>query len=98
MQVADFAALTQQFEERMRTSGPGLATTHLPEGLDMLRVFQEELVGLAKQREQLRLAQQLFDMEVTSYPYFTKVGQVAVHLQVYHRLKVLTSAAPLIMS
>lgn len=78
MQVAAFTSFTQQFEERMCTSGPGLATVQLPQGLESLKVFQEELEGLGKQREQLRLAEQLFDMDITSYPHLSKVRYVAV--------------------
>jgi dynein heavy chain len=58
----------------MRSSGPGLPTVQLPAGLESLKVFQAEVEGLAKQREQLRLAEQLFDMDITSYPLLSKVG------------------------
>jgi dynein heavy chain len=72
-QVADFTALTAELEARMRSSGPGLPTVQLPAGLESLKVFQAEVEGLAKQREQLRLAEQLFDMDITSYPLLSKV-------------------------
>eukprot|EP00878_Enallax_costatus_P045894 GHUV01055422.1.p1 GENE.GHUV01055422.1~~GHUV01055422.1.p1 ORF type:complete len:144 (+),score=50.81 GHUV01055422.1:55-486(+) len=72
-QVADFMVLTQQLEERMRSSGPGLPTVQLPEGVERLKAFQEEVDALSKQREQLRLAEQLFDMDITSYPALSKV-------------------------
>lgn len=46
----------------------------LAAGLESLKVFQGEVEGLAKQREQLRLAEQLFDMDITSYPLLSKVS------------------------
>lgn len=73
MQVADFEALITELEDRMHASGPGLPTVQLSTGLETLKAFQEEVEGLAKQREQLRLAEQLFDMDVTSYPILSKV-------------------------
>uniref|UniRef100_A0A383W4S5 Dynein-1, subspecies f n=1 Tax=Tetradesmus obliquus TaxID=3088 RepID=A0A383W4S5_TETOB len=72
-QVAVFAALTAELEARMRSEGPGLPTVQLAAGLESLKVFQGEVEGLAKQREQLRLAEQLFDMDITSYPLLSKV-------------------------
>jgi dynein heavy chain len=76
--VAEFAALTAGLEARMRSSGPGLPTVQLPTGLDSLKVFQAEVEGLSKQREQLRLAEQLFDMDITSYPLLSKVHVVGL--------------------
>lgn len=82
LQVADFAVLTQQFEERMRSSGPGLPTVQLPDGHERLKTFQEDVDALSKQREHLRLAEQLFDMDVTSYPALSKVRSCNMIVQV----------------
>ncbi len=51
-----------------RSSGPGLPTIELPRGLELLHDYQEELESALKQREQLVLAEKLFDMDITSYP------------------------------
>ncbi|KAF8069431.1 DHC1 [Scenedesmus sp. PABB004] len=72
-QVEAFAAVTADLEARMRAAGPGLPSRQLPAGLELLKAFQEEAEGLARQREALRLAEQLFDMDATSYPCLSKV-------------------------
>lgn len=58
----------------MRSEGPGLPTVQLAVGVEQLRVLQAEMGVLAKQQEELRLAEQLFGMDVTSFPHLTKVG------------------------
>lgn len=68
----------------MRTSGPGLAGVGLSAGLDLLRTYQEEVEALTKQREQLRLAEQLFDMEITSYPSLSKVRMQVVSSRMHN--------------
>lgn len=72
-QVVDFAALTMELAQRMAQTGPGLRTVQLPAGLESLKQMQEEVEALGRQREQLRLAEQLFDMDITSYPHLSQV-------------------------
>lgn len=59
--------------ERLKQAGPGAPGTPLPEGLELLQQFQQEVEVLAKQRDALRLAEQLFDMDVTGYPALAEV-------------------------
>ena len=74
-QVLDFLAYTEDLWERFRTGGPGLPTVELPVGLDLLHHFQEELEAALKTREQLVLAEKLFDMTITAYPQLAQVGE-----------------------
>jgi len=60
----------------MQSEGPGLPTVQLPAGVEQLRALQEEVDGLTKQQEELRLAEQLFGMDVTSFPHLIKVWPV----------------------
>jgi dynein heavy chain len=73
-QVSEFAAVTEALAASMRSEGPGLPTVQLAAGVEQLRVLQAEMAVLAKQQEELRLAEQLFGMDVTSFPHLTKVG------------------------
>lgn len=58
----------------MASEGPGLPTVQLSAGVEQLHVLQAEVKVLVKQQEELRLAQQLFGMDVTSFPHLNKVG------------------------
>ncbi|KAL6757976.1 dynein heavy chain, N-terminal region 1-domain-containing protein, partial [Haematococcus lacustris] len=80
-QVSDFQVLTVSLAERFRTSGPGLATIELPVGLELLHAYAAELEGALKQREQLALAEKLFDMEITGYPSLAMVEAEMKKLQ-----------------
>ncbi|GFH18111.1 uncharacterized protein HaLaN_14855, partial [Haematococcus lacustris] len=73
--------LTVSLAERFRTSGPGLATIELPVGLELLHAYAAELEGALKQREQLALAEKLFDMEITGYPSLAMVEAEMKKLQ-----------------
>ncbi|KAF5830619.1 hypothetical protein DUNSADRAFT_14266 [Dunaliella salina] len=67
-QVSDFQEYTSQMWERFKTAGPGVPTIELTQGLELLHQFQSELDSACKAREQLVLAERLFDMDITSYP------------------------------
>lgn len=73
MQVSEFAAVTEALAERMQSGGPGLPTVQLAAGAEQLRTLQAEVAALGKQQEELRLAEQLFGMDVTSFPHLNKV-------------------------
>jgi dynein heavy chain len=72
-QVTDFLAYTEQLFERFKGSGPGLPTIELPIGLDLLKEYQQEMETSTRTREQLVLAEKLFDMPITSYPMLSQV-------------------------
>jgi len=83
-QVAEFLAYTEELAERFRTTGPGLPTIELHIGLDLLKQFQEELEEALRQREQLVLAEKLFDMPITAFPVLSQVDSEMKKLsQVY---------------
>ncbi len=80
-QVADFATYTAELWERFKDTGPGLPTIELPRGLELLHEFQGELDTALKQREQLVLAEKLFDMPITSYPHLSQLEAAIKQLQ-----------------
>lgn len=65
--------MTEALAERMQSGGPGLPTVQLAAGAEELRTLQAEVEALGKQQEELRLAEQLFGMNVTSFPHLNKV-------------------------
>jgi hypothetical protein len=72
-QVATFQAATAAFFARLACEGPGTLAHDLPAGLDALRRFQGLAAEMAKEREQLVLAESLFDLEQTLFPELSKV-------------------------
>jgi hypothetical protein len=58
---------------RFQAEGPGLPTVQLATGLQLLQSFQAELDSAVRQREQLTLAEKLFDMETSSFPSLSEV-------------------------
>ena len=71
-QVAEFQASTAAFLARLHEHGPGTHAANLPAGLEALRHYQEQMESMVKQREQLALAEHLFDLGQTSYPELSK--------------------------
>jgi len=71
--VIDFLAYTEEFLERFKSTGPGLPTIELPAGLALLKTFQAEFEAASRSRENLVLAEKLFDMPITSYPMLSQV-------------------------
>ncbi|KAK9825454.1 hypothetical protein WJX81_002895 [Elliptochloris bilobata] len=71
-QVAEFQTSTGAFLARLHEHGPGTLAANLPVGLEALHHFQEQMEIMAKQREQLALAEHLFDLGQTFYPALSK--------------------------
>jgi hypothetical protein len=72
-QALSFLADTQALAERMAATGPGVPGKPLPDGLMALKAFSAEVEELVKQRDAIRLAEQLFDMDQSSYPALSQV-------------------------
>jgi hypothetical protein len=52
----------------------------LAAGVEQLRTLQAEVASLGKQQEELRMAEQLFGMDVTSFPHLSKVWMALLTL------------------
>lgn len=76
--MSEFLAYTSELWERFQQTGPGLPTIELSNGLELLHQFQGELDIACKSREQLVLAERLFDMDITSYP---NLGQLESNMK-----------------
>lgn len=71
--MVEFQAATAAFLASLLEQGPGRHAADLPAGLEALRRFQKQAEAMAKQREQLALAEHLFDLEQTFYQDLSKV-------------------------
>ncbi len=85
-QVATFQAASTAFFARLHSEGPGTLAHDLPAGLDALRRFQGLAAEMAKEREQLVLAESLFDLEQTLFPELSKVWKETPIMYVHRML------------
>eukprot|EP00898_Chlorokybus_atmophyticus_P006649 jgi/Chlat1/6986/Chrsp56S00523 len=82
-QVTDFQALVSSLKGEMSTRGPSNPAS-LDEGLELMKNYQAELAAKNSIREQLVLAQKLFDLPITSYPEIFEMEQELKNLaQIY---------------
>ncbi len=82
--MLEFDAQTVALLERFKGQGPGLPNMDLSEGLLLLKAYQEEVTTAIARREALKLAEQLFDLPVSSYPSLSQVCEWAA--MVYYLL------------
>ena len=72
-QIETFEGEVQAFYERFQSTGPSRGNIELSAGLKLLWEVEAELTSLLQRRDELVLAQKLFDMDITSYPELSKV-------------------------
>lgn len=67
-QVKDFKAELRAFKEEFILNGPGTMDSDMEKGLQLLSAAQVAIDGFLARREELVLAEKLFNLTVTSYP------------------------------
>ena len=67
-QVVEFSTSTSEFREKLKNEGPGVPTIDLQDGLVLLDEFEAQLAELAATKDNLIVAEKLFDLPITSYP------------------------------
>jgi len=72
-QVLDFSASNKELLQELKTSGPGLPAIDLDLGVELLKKFQEIMLEKTAMREELVLAEKLFDLPLTSHPELFEV-------------------------
>ncbi|GMH41526.1 hypothetical protein BSKO_09436 [Bryopsis sp. KO-2023] len=80
-QVRDFSGVTTEFLEKFKSGGPGNPNLPLSKGYELLKQFSAELEEHRQAREQLVLAEKLFDMDITGYPDLVQVETEMKKLQ-----------------
>lgn len=72
-QVKEFKLQVEAFYEKFKTAGPNRGNIELSAGLKLLREVEAELAALLQERDELVLAQKLFNMDITPYPELSNV-------------------------
>ena len=67
-QVVEFSTSTSEFREKLKNEGAGVPTIDLQDGLVLLDEFEAQLAELAATKDNLIVAEKLFDLPITSYP------------------------------
>jgi dynein heavy chain len=84
LQVTEFAESSMALLEEFKTTGPGLPDIDLDEGVKLMKTFQQTMVEKAAMRDELVLAEKLFNLPLTSYPELTEVERELRNLsQIY---------------
>jgi dynein heavy chain, axonemal len=72
-QVEAFCVKVRSFYDSFQCEGPGKANTNLAAGVKSMREVENDLADMLRERDELVLAQKLFNMNVTPYPELSKV-------------------------
>lgn len=80
-QVSEFAAKAIEVQADFEKNGPGAPGINMEEGLERLEQYTVMIAEHQKRREELALAQKLFNMPIQSYPELSDVEQTLKKLQ-----------------
>lgn len=84
--MSDFAAKAIEVQADFEKNGPGAPGINMEEGLERLEQYTVMIAGHQKRREELALAQKLFNMPIQSYPELSDVEQTLKKLQAIYDL------------
>ncbi|XP_053555751.1 dynein axonemal heavy chain 10 [Bombina bombina] len=83
-QIEEYKKELAEFAERFRLEGPGSVGEDLDKGLQILTVYEKELLNYEKERQKLANAEKLFDLPITMYPDLIQVQKEITGLrQIY---------------
>ncbi|XP_051831868.1 dynein axonemal heavy chain 10 [Antechinus flavipes] len=83
-EIAEYSREIQDFARRFNLQGPGSVGEDLDKGMELLAVFEKELVKHEKNRQELANAEKLFDLPITMYPDLLQVQrEIAGLRQIY---------------
>jgi len=92
-QVLAFIEVARSLKDELLSSGPGLPNIDLDEGVKLLKHFTALLEERNKTREELVLAEKLFDLPLTSYPELMEVYNVLKNLNEVYEVYIQHSEA-----
>ncbi|XP_035829687.1 dynein heavy chain 10, axonemal isoform X2 [Aplysia californica] len=72
-QITDFQKALADFSDRFLLEGPGAVGEDLDRGVELLKLYREEVDGLEASRQELTNAEKLFELPITMYPELQKV-------------------------
>lgn len=73
-QVTQFQERVAVFFEEFKSAGPGRGNTDLGVGVKLMRETEASLCEILKERDELVLAQKLFELDITAYPELSQVS------------------------
>ena len=66
--MAEFKKGLVQLYQQYKAEGPSAPQTSLDDGLKLIEYYKEKIVELNKRKEELVLAEKLFNLEISSFP------------------------------
>jgi dynein heavy chain len=72
-QVELFKKKVAKLNKKFQKSGPGADIIEMDYGLELVKKYQKELARYAKIRDELVLAEKLFNLPITSYPELVEI-------------------------
>uniref|UniRef100_A0A4X2JQB9 Dynein axonemal heavy chain 10 n=1 Tax=Vombatus ursinus TaxID=29139 RepID=A0A4X2JQB9_VOMUR len=83
-EIVDYSREIQDFAKRFYKEGPGSVGEDLDKGMELLAMFEKELVKHERNRQELANAEKLFDLPITMYPELLQVQrEIAGLRQIY---------------
>lgn len=85
-EVHTFIEEVNVFQDKFDKDGPGNPKTPMDQGLSMVLQYKHELKELCNRRDELHLAEKLFDIPLTSYPQLNNITNTLSSLQQIYQL------------
>ena len=80
-EVAQFKAGLVILYKEYKETGPGSANTSLDDGLDLLESYKEKIAQLNRKKEELVLAEKLFNLDISNFPELVHIEEENKQLQ-----------------
>uniref|UniRef100_A0A673VC35 Dynein axonemal heavy chain 10 n=1 Tax=Suricata suricatta TaxID=37032 RepID=A0A673VC35_SURSU len=72
-EILNYRQQIEEFANRFYSEGPGSVGDDLDKGVELLAIYEKELMRHEKNRQELANAEKLFDLPITMYPELLKV-------------------------
>lgn len=69
----EFKKALAELYEQYKEGGPGSANTSLDDGLQLLEYYKEKTAQLNKKKEELVLAEKLFNLDISNFPELVSI-------------------------
>ncbi|XP_059165934.1 dynein axonemal heavy chain 10-like isoform X2 [Physella acuta] len=85
-QISAFKKGLNDFADRFLLEGPGAVGEDLDKGVELLKVYKEEVHELESSRQELTNAEKLFELPITMYPELLKVQKEVAGLESIYQI------------
>lgn len=73
VEVEEFKKALAELYVQYKEGGPGASTTSLDDGLQLLEYYKEKTAQLNKKKEELVLAEKLFNLDISNFPELVSI-------------------------